>query len=85
MPPPSEDLQSRIEDLFFAAIDLPSAERDEFLGRQCADDPHLRASVNALLESDARAGSNPLWQGSAMEAEARSEACDETDLRIGQR
>lgn len=73
----------RIEELFFAAIDLPPAERAEFLDRHCP--PALRAQVDALLSSDARAVNNPLWQGSALDAEARSVAVDETELRIGQR
>jgi serine/threonine protein kinase len=84
LPPTSAAVQARIEELFFAAIDLPAAERPEFLDLECAD-ATLRDSVSALLASDDRAARNTLWQGSAMEAEARGVAGDETDLRIGQR
>jgi eukaryotic-like serine/threonine-protein kinase len=75
---------TRIEELFFAAIDLTPAAREEFLDRECAGDPALRTQVSQLLDSDDRAARNTLWKGSAIEAEARQEASDEIDLRIGQ-
>src|SRR5580698_9768453 len=80
--PPEE---SRIEDLFFAAADLPADRRTELLDRECAVGSPIRARVEALLACDQRAEQNPLWSGTALEAEARSESRDETDLRIGQR
>jgi serine/threonine protein kinase len=80
---PRAAVQARVEELFFAALDLTGAARDEFLDREC--EPALRARVSALLDSDTRAEENALWRGSAIEAEARQEAGEEIALRIGQR
>src|ERR1700722_7792799 len=80
--PPDE---SRIEDLFFAAADLSAGERTDFLDRECPPGSPIRARVEALLACDDRAGQNPLWRGTALDAEARSEWREEADLRIGQR
>src|SRR4051794_36260804 len=44
----------RLQTLFHAASDLAPPQRDEFLTRECADDVHLRAELEALLASDAR-------------------------------
>src|ERR1700722_10341867 len=77
--------ESRIETLFFAAADLPALERSELLDRECAAGSPIRARLEALLACDDRAQQNPLWSGTALEVEARSESRDETDLRIGQR
>lgn len=44
--------QSRLVQLFDAAIELPSAERGSFLAAQCGDDAALRAQVEALLAAD---------------------------------
>lgn len=50
----SETLKSEspipgVEDLFQSALDLPPAERADFLDRECSD-PSIRAEVEALLE-----------------------------------
>jgi serine/threonine protein kinase len=37
------------EALFQAAVSLPAAERPDFLDRECASDPALRARIEALL------------------------------------
>lgn len=44
------------DDIFGEALELPSAERAEFLGRACRGDPELRARVEALLAGYDRAG-----------------------------
>ena len=46
----------RCEELFHAAVSLPEAERERFLGQQCAGDAELRARVDRLLAAHARAG-----------------------------
>jgi len=41
----------RLEAIFFEALDLAAEERAAFLDRVCADDPDLRAEVEAVLAS----------------------------------
>jgi len=43
-------------DVFWRAIDLPSAERLEFLAARCVHDDQLREVVDELLEAEAAAG-----------------------------
>ena len=40
-----------IEELFFAALELPAAGREAFLARECARDPVLRAEVESLIRA----------------------------------
>jgi len=40
---------ARLEEVFFAALDLPPGERAAFLDEACAGDPALRAEVAAML------------------------------------
>jgi tetratricopeptide (TPR) repeat protein len=47
----------RANDLFLKALEIPAAERQEYLDGACAGDAALRAEVEALLEASARAGS----------------------------
>jgi predicted Ser/Thr protein kinase len=44
--------QSRLVQLFEAAVELPAAERTAFLEAQCGGDAALRAQVEALLAAD---------------------------------
>ena len=44
------DRWRRIESLLDTALDLPPADRSQFLQRECADDPGLQAEVLAILE-----------------------------------
>jgi eukaryotic-like serine/threonine-protein kinase len=46
----------QLQSLFHRAIDLPAAQRDALLARECAD-AEMRAEVHALLEEDARSAS----------------------------
>ena len=46
---------SRVEDLFHEALARTGQERADFLDRACEADPSLRAEVETLIESDARA------------------------------
>ena len=56
----------RIEELFQAAADLPSAEREAFLAERC-DDPELRDRVRAMLRElesgESLAAPGPPFQG----------------------
>ena len=42
----------RLDDLFHRAVDLPVGRRRAFLDEACADDPELRAELEALITSD---------------------------------
>jgi len=46
---------SRVEELFHEALALTGQARADFLDRACKADPSLRAEVETLIESDARA------------------------------
>src|SRR5688572_7754844 len=47
----------RLEGLLDAALDLPVAEREPFLRRECADAPELIGEVSAILRAGERPGS----------------------------
>jgi serine/threonine protein kinase/tetratricopeptide (TPR) repeat protein len=60
----------RIADIFEQAVDLPPAERDDFVERACGNDATLRREVEALLALDAEVEAgpgSPLWSSSAAE------------------
>src|SRR4249920_3200644 len=42
----------RIRDLFEQAIELPIDQRDDFIERNCGNDPILRDEIKSLLASD---------------------------------
>jgi serine/threonine protein kinase len=42
----------RLDELFAAAVDLPTAERRAFVTWTCADDPDLRLRLEELLDAD---------------------------------
>lgn len=46
---PNQERHRREGELFHQARELPPDKRQEFLDRKCADEPELRASVEALL------------------------------------
>jgi non-specific serine/threonine protein kinase/serine/threonine-protein kinase len=43
------DRSRRVEELFERALGLSGPERDEFLDRECAGDPEIRAEIDSLL------------------------------------
>ena len=45
-------LWERTQEVFVAALDVPAAERGEFLTRACGGDGQLRAEVESLLAHD---------------------------------
>src|SRR5262249_6072302 len=47
---------SPAEEVFFAALEKPPAERAAYLNEACADNPALRARVEKLLAAHPRAG-----------------------------
>lgn len=55
----------RIQALFEATVDLPQAERRQYLDEDCADDPSLIAEVEAMLAADEalhQAGDELAWR-----------------------
>lgn len=51
---------ARVQELFWAALDRPAAEREAFLEDACGGDDALRADVVSLLAADAVVGPDPL-------------------------
>jgi serine/threonine protein kinase len=52
----SEHSWSKVEELFLAALDLPAAERQAFVERECGSDLELRQEAESLLAADAADG-----------------------------
>ncbi|HZN64475.1 MAG TPA: protein kinase [Tepidisphaeraceae bacterium] len=49
----------RVEELFFRASSLAPEQRDDFLATACADDPHVREEVRAMLSHSGGSGDGP--------------------------
>jgi len=60
--------QERIQKLFHAAAELPSAEREAFLVGACGTDDALRAEVDSLLENRFTSAQTVASQGKAVSA-----------------
>jgi serine/threonine protein kinase/Tol biopolymer transport system component len=52
--PLDPDRWRRLESLLDRALDLPGADRDEFLARECGDDPALAEQVREILRAGER-------------------------------
>jgi len=66
----------QIDELFDAALDLPEAERENFLSEKCGDDEDLRNEVLSLLQADT--GSDNFLEKSAMGVAAQNLADEQT-------
>ena len=73
---------ANLEELFHRALEMPSAERESFLGHECDGDEALRAAVRRLLASDQAASEQTFWHGSALKAEAKFDVAGGS-LRVG--
>ena len=51
MAAPAGNRWQRIEELFYAALELPLADRKLFLEKACGNDSSLREEVQSLLDS----------------------------------
>jgi len=73
-----------IQDIFQAAIEIPSSERSEYLDRACAGDRELRSEVASLLENDS-VDTDTLHSVVASDLKGLAEAADgrEIGLRVG--
>ena len=50
------DIWKSVNEIFHAALEVPSSDRRAFVAVASGDDAVLRSEVNALLEADAQAG-----------------------------
>ncbi|MFL6215725.1 MAG: protein kinase domain-containing protein [Blastocatellia bacterium] len=69
----------KVAELFAAAISLEADERDAFLVRECAGEPHLLAEVRALLAADREVEVAGFMHEPALKAQARQVARDLED------
>ena len=62
---------SRLETLFHRVVEMPDAERAEFLDRQCEGDPELRRYLDELLSADGEV--SVTWEGLRLPGPADAE------------
>ncbi len=79
----NSDRWKRINEMYYAALELNTPERGVFLDAQCADDLALRTEVNSLLESNDEAGD--FMNASALEVAAQTVAAESEQPQIGER
>src|SRR5215469_3450085 len=73
-----------IQDIFQAAIEIPSSERSEYLDRACAGDEELRSEVASLLENDSvDTGTLHLLVASDLKGLADTSSAREIGVRVG--
>jgi eukaryotic-like serine/threonine-protein kinase len=63
----------RLQELFSLAVELPESEREAFIDRETAGDPHLREELLGLLACDTGKATGPLTHalGAALDATTR--------------
>src|SRR5689334_19915949 len=71
----------QIQDIFYAALDIETGQRQAFLDDACSGDRLLRQEVESLLASHEEAGS--FLAAPAMEVAARAVADDQAELAMG--
>jgi tetratricopeptide (TPR) repeat protein/predicted Ser/Thr protein kinase len=75
-----ENSWNKVEELFLAALELPSAERTAFLEQECGSDLELRQEAESLLAADAVDG-----RGIALIVEDAAASLFEHDAMTGKR
>jgi hypothetical protein len=65
-------MNDRLEALFYRATACSSEEREQFLLRECADDPELLTELRRLLAGDDVSAAAEFWEYSAIENEAQA-------------
>jgi len=73
------DRWRQIETILDQALDLPSDQRSLLLDEVCADDPSLRAEVEALLAADAGAGGFLVTPAGEYDADLLADAVEEIE------
>src|SRR5215210_4487978 len=76
---PTADRWRQIETILDQALDLPSEKRSLLLDEVCADDPSLRAEVEALLAADAGAGGFLVTPAGEYDADLLADAVEEIE------
>jgi eukaryotic-like serine/threonine-protein kinase len=77
-------IETKLEELFIKALEIPSDEREEFIDSNCKNDSILKERLKTLLDSDAIANDQNFLEISAIESEAEIINQSFTDSRIGQ-
>jgi serine/threonine protein kinase len=75
------DRWKQVDNLLHAALEHPTAERDEFLRQECAGDRELEREVRSLLASDEQAGS--FLDRPAIEVAAHDLSEQRSDFPVG--
>lgn len=75
----------RTAEIFDRLLDLPVEQRGAALAAECHGDSELCARVEALLRADEAAAARTLWQGSALDAQAKLVARHDPDAQAGLR
>jgi hypothetical protein len=57
--------RSRLEAIFLAASELPRADQEDFLARECAATPEMISVVREMLSADRLVRDDPAWSGPA--------------------
>jgi len=71
----NQDRWKQIDELFDAALDLPEAERENFLSEKCGDDNELKTKILTLLKATT---TENFMEKSAMNVAARNLADEQT-------
>jgi serine/threonine protein kinase len=79
----NSDRWKRVNDIYYAALELNTPERGIFLDAQCADDLALREDIGSLLASNDDAGD--FMNASALEVAAQTVAAETDQPQIGER
>src|SRR5215472_14741247 len=78
-----------VEEIFQSAADLPAAERSGYLHEVCANEPDLRAEVEALLSQHDSGGNlleeSPYSSADLNALESLADEVEEEDPLIGRR
>ncbi len=76
----------KIEDIFQDALDLPAAEREQFVAEKCAGDAELRGEVEKLIaryETEDEFLESPVWTDSdILQATLKNKIADSLDREI---
>ena len=75
--------ESRAEEIFVEALEVPEAERPAYLDGACASDAELRARVEALLR--AHVAGAPMFKTQDLQAQMREIVASATQTPIGKR
>src|SRR5688572_16964760 len=76
-----------IEEVFQAAVEMPRADRAQFVDKFCGTDVELKAEILKLLESDDSASDfieSPIWTDSSfLNTSAKKELSSSIDREVG--